>query len=62
MVVTIYRAGVTYLDGTTVLELSSEDFTNGVAYVDFRYSAGMSGGYCHYMDIYDAENRHLGRH
>ncbi len=61
VVMTIFRAGVTFMDGTTVTELRAEDFSNGVAYVDFRYPAHMAGGYCHYTDIYDAAGRHLGR-
>ena len=62
VVLTIFRAGVTFLDGTLVKELNAADFAEGVAWVDFRYPAGMSGGFCHYTDIYDGENRHLGRH
>ncbi len=61
VVMTIFRAGVTFMDGTTVMNLNAEDFSNGVAYVDFRYPANMSGGYCHYTDIYDADGRYLGR-
>jgi hypothetical protein len=61
VVLTIFRAGVTFLDGTTVMTLAAEDFVEGVAYVDFRYPSGMSGGYCHYIDVYDAQNRYLGR-
>jgi PA14 domain/Bacterial TSP3 repeat len=61
VVMTIFRAGVTFMNGTTVLELRAEDFRNGVAYVDFRYPASMMGGYCHYTDIYDASGRNLGR-
>lgn len=61
VVLTVFRAGVTFLDGTTVKTLTAEDFVEGVAYVDFRYPSGMSGGYCHYIDVYDAQNRHLGR-
>lgn len=62
VVITIFRAGVTFLDGTTVRTLTAADFNEGVVYLDFLYPAGMSGGYCHYIDIYDAQNRHLGRH
>jgi hypothetical protein len=29
--------------------------------VEFRYPSDMSGGYCHYIDVYDAQNRLLGR-
>jgi hypothetical protein len=61
VVLTIFRAGVTFMDGTTVMTLTAEDFVEGVAYVDFRYPSGMSGGYCHYIDVYDAQNRYLGR-
>ncbi|MBK1883781.1 hypothetical protein JIN85_15290 [Luteolibacter pohnpeiensis] len=61
VVITISRAGVTFLDGTTELTLTYEDFVNGVAYVDFRYPPDMEGGYCHYTDVYDEEGRNLGR-
>jgi hypothetical protein len=43
------------------MQLSAEDFSNDVAYVDFRYPADMPGGYCHYTDVYDADGRYLGR-
>lgn len=36
VVITIYRAGVSFLDGTTVITLTEADFINGVAYIDFR--------------------------
>jgi len=61
VVLTIFRAGVTFIDGTTLKTLTAPDFIEGVAYVDFRYPPEMGGGYCHYIDVYDAENRHLGR-
>jgi hypothetical protein len=61
VVMTIFRAGVTFLNGTTVFTLGADAFRNGVAYVDFRYPANMQGGYCHYTDVYDADGRHLGR-
>ena len=61
VVVTIFRAGTTFMDGTTVVTLTSEDFVNGVAYLQFRFPTGMDGGYCHYIDVYDAQNNHLGR-
>jgi hypothetical protein len=62
VVITIFRSGFTFLDGTTVKTLTAADFTAGVAYLDFLYPGGMEGGYCHYIDVYDAQNRHLGRH
>jgi hypothetical protein len=61
VVITIFRAGVTFLDGTIVMTLTESDFENGVAYIDFRYPPEMSGGYCHYTDLYDAQGRNLGR-
>ena len=61
VVLTIYRAGVTFMDGTTVMTLTAADFINGVAYVDFLYPSDLTGGYCHYIDVYDAQNRNLGR-
>jgi hypothetical protein len=62
VVVTIFRAGVSFMDGTTVKTLVASDLEEGVAYLDFRYPQGMSGGYCHYIDVYDGQNRYLGRH
>lgn len=62
MVVTIFKAGVTFLDGTRTLTLLEGDFEDGVVYIDFRYPENMRGGYCHYVDIYDADGNHLGRH
>jgi hypothetical protein len=49
------------MDGTTVKTLTAADFVDGVAYVEFRYPSDLGGGYCHYMDVYDAQNWHLGR-
>lgn len=60
--VTIFKSGVTFLDGTRVLRLYEGDFVDGVVYIDFRYPQDMQGGYCHYVDIYDADDNHLGRH
>jgi PA14 domain len=62
VVLTIFRAGVSFLDGTTVKTLVASDLVEGVAYLDFRYPQGMTGGYCHYIDVYDGQNRYLGRH
>jgi hypothetical protein len=61
-VLTIFRAGVTFLDGLTVKTLTADDFIDGVAYVDFRFPPDQTGGYCHYIDIYDAAGNSLGRH
>lgn len=61
VVIRIFRAGVTFTDGTTAKTLSASDFINGVAHVDFLFPVGMAGGYCHYLDIYDRNGAFLGR-
>ena len=53
VVVTIHRSGVTFLDGTKTRKLRAEDFINGVYHLDFLFPIGLTGGYCHYLDIYD---------
>lgn len=59
--ITIFRAGVTFLDGTMTQTLYACDFTNGLAHLKFLYPQGMAGGYCHYIDIYGANGQYLGR-
>ena len=59
--ITIFRAGVMFLDGATVKFLSVDDFTNGIAYLEFLFPQGMAGGYCHYIDVYDAAGHLIGR-
>jgi len=61
VVVRIFRAGVTFLDGTKTKTLSSADFTNGVAVLEFLFPQGLEGGYCHHLDIYDRNGAYLGR-
>jgi hypothetical protein len=61
VVITIFRAGVTFMDGTTVMTLTDADFVNGVAYLQFRFAPGITGGYCHYIDVYDGQNHFMGR-
>lgn len=61
VVVRIFRAGVTFPDGTKTRVLRSEDFINGVVYLDFLFPTGMAGGYCHHLDIYDRNGAYLGR-
>lgn len=60
VVVTIYRGGVTFPDGTKQKTFYADDFTNGVARLEFLLPVGMAGGYCHYVDIYDANGVHIG--
>lgn len=59
--ITIFRAGVMFLDGSTVKTLGADDFENGIVYLEFLFPRDMGGGYCHYIDVYDANNTLLGR-
>lgn len=61
VVVTIFRAGVTFMDGTTTLTLSASDFVNDLYNLEFLFPDTLSGGYCHYIDIYDRNGGYLGR-
>jgi hypothetical protein len=61
VVITIFRAGVTFMDGTSVMTLMPADFVNGVAYLQFRFAPGITGGYCHYIDVFDSQNHCMGR-
>jgi len=57
VVVNIFRAGVTVLDGSKKLTLRSESFVNGVVHLDFLFPIGMNGGYCHHLKIYDRNGK-----
>ena len=55
-VIKIFRSGVTFLDGTTVKTIRAEDLDEyGVANIGFYFPVGQGGGYCHYVDVHDAE-------
>lgn len=57
----IFVAGVTFLDGTTSKILTSEDFdVNGISYVQFNFPAGTQTSVCHRLYLYDAEGNRLG--
>jgi hypothetical protein len=53
----IFRAGVTFLDGTKLKNLRFEDFVNGVATVSFLIPKGMRGGFCHRLRVFDRNGR-----
>jgi len=57
--VNIFRAGVTFLDGTTKLRLSAEDFKNGSYDLQFLFNKNLTGGFCHYISIYDRNGKRL---
>ena len=59
--VTIYRAGVTFLDGTKVMWVEADDLVNGVINLEFLFPIGMSGGYCHTLDVYDRNGAFIDR-
>jgi hypothetical protein len=61
VVITIFRAGVTFLDGTKTLTLRTNDFANDTYNLEFLFPVDMSGGYCHYIDIYDRNGNYMGR-
>jgi hypothetical protein len=53
----IFRAGVTFLDGTKNKTLRSEDFVNGINTVSFLIPNGMRGGFCHRLRVFDRNGR-----
>jgi len=55
--VRIYRSGVTFLDGSTKLAISTADFVNGSYNLQFLFNKNLTGGYCHYIDIYDRNGK-----
>ena len=61
VVVTIFRAGVIFTDGSLEKTFYNEDLVNGVAYLEFLMPTELGGGYCHYLDIYDADGNLLSR-
>jgi len=58
--ITIFRNGVTFLDGTKIKTFDASYFDNGILHLEFLFPIGMSGGYCHSIDIYDAQGRKIG--
>ena len=53
IVVTITRAGVSFLDGTTTLTLIADDFVNGIYNLEFLFPTELTGGYCHTVEVLD---------
>lgn len=52
--ITIFRSGVMFRDGSTVGTFTADDLVNGILNLEFLFPKGASGGYCHYVKIYDA--------
>ena len=59
--ISIFKAGVTFLDGTTVKYFTEADFIDGILKLQFLFPVSTPGGYCHYVDIIDADGKVLGR-
>lgn len=59
--ITIFRAGVFFEDGSTVLVLTAEDLVNGIYSLRTLVPDDLQGGICHYIDVYDAAGNLIGR-
>jgi hypothetical protein len=51
--ITVYRAGVMFLNGTNVLTLGPDDFIDGQYMIHFLFPSNMQGGYCHILEVLD---------
>jgi hypothetical protein len=59
-IINIFRAGVTFLDGTTTKRITEDDLDEyGFARFGYYFPASMSGGSCHYMVVYDADGNEV---
>ncbi len=59
--IVIFRAGVTFLDGTTSKTFTAEQFATGLIMLEFLFPEGMEGGYCHHVDVYGVNGEYIGR-
>ncbi len=59
--ITIFRAGVTFLDGTTTKTFTAEDLASGLVMLEFLIPDDSAGGFCHYLDVYGANGEFIGR-
>lgn len=57
----IFRAGIYFFDGSTEMTLSAADFENGLHLMRFLVMDGLEAGFCHYLDVYDANGNWLAR-
>ena len=58
--ISIFRAGVMFLNGSTLKSIYPSDLTNGWINLQFLFPIGMPGGYCHSVLIYDRNGTYLG--
>jgi len=60
-VISIFRAGVSFLDGSVTKTLTAADFVNGIHNLVFLFPADFSGGYCHTIEILDRNGEVIAR-
>ncbi|NJM39070.1 MAG: hypothetical protein HC845_15115 [Akkermansiaceae bacterium] len=58
--VSIFRAGVMFINGTTLKSIYPADLNNGSVNLQFLFPLGQPGGYCHRVLIYDRNGVYLG--
>ncbi|MFC4992844.1 PA14 domain-containing protein [Rubritalea tangerina] len=61
VVVTIFRSGVSFLDGSSQKTFTAADVRDEIIYLQFLVPNGQNGGYCHYIDVYDENGDKIGR-
>ncbi|MEM1085121.1 MAG: LamG-like jellyroll fold domain-containing protein [Verrucomicrobiota bacterium] len=60
--ISIYRAGVMFMDGTRERVLRASEFNaEGLVFLDFLFPQNLDGGYCHYVDVVDSDGTVIGR-
>jgi F5/8 type C domain/Bacterial TSP3 repeat/PA14 domain len=60
VVVTIFRAGMIFPNGSTTRTITNADLNNGSTILEFLYPLGTSGGYCHANSVYGRNGEFLG--
>jgi Concanavalin A-like lectin/glucanases superfamily/Bacterial TSP3 repeat len=59
--INIFKAGVMFPDGTLQRILRRRDFEpEGLTYLEFLFPRNYGGGFCHYIDIKDADGTPIG--
>jgi hypothetical protein len=58
--VSILRAGVMFLNGSTLKSIHPEDLVNGSVTLQFLFPLGVPGAYCHQLLVYDRNGGYLG--
>lgn len=58
--IVIDRQGVVFPDGTKFKTVYPSDLVNGWLNLEFYYPLNQSGGYCHFLEVYDRNGTMLG--